>query len=189
MQIKPLQEYTFKNRHDILDYFPKDSVIAELGVFKGKFAYYIVRHPNIKEYIGIDVWWSLYGPFFPWKSASTHNGRLTTLDAYHQSLDRIKGYKATLQIGETTEILRKMKDNSLDAVYIDSSHEYEQTTKELKICRKKVRPGGVIAGHDYGSTRHPGVTQAVNEFVEAQGASIRFEFIDNCNQWLLYNRR
>jgi len=38
---------------------------------------------------------------------------------------------------------------SLDFIYIDSSHMYEPTTKEIPLYWSLLRAGGVLAGHDY----------------------------------------
>jgi hypothetical protein len=54
-------------------------------------------------------------------------------------------------------------------IYIDTSHAYEQTKKELEISRLKIKRGGIISGHDYcqgnvNKALNYGVVNAVNEF-------------------------
>ncbi len=62
-----------------------------------------------------------------------------------------------------------MADSYFDWVYLDTDHSYSVTKQELDILKFKVKPGGIIAGHDYisydfiGHTRY-GVIEAVNEF-------------------------
>ena len=51
-------------------------------------------------------------------------------------------------------------DASLDFVFIDAEHGYEDTVELLRAYLPKVKPGGVLAGHDF---RLPGVAQAVDE--------------------------
>jgi hypothetical protein len=53
------------------------------------------------------------------------------------------------------------EDESLDFVFIDASHEYENVKKDIINWYPKVKFGGVIAGHDY---TYPDVRQAVDEF-------------------------
>lgn len=51
-------------------------------------------------------------------------------------------------------------DASLDFVLIDASHEYEHVLADIQAWLPKIKPGGVIAGDDYG---WPGVHRACNE--------------------------
>ncbi|NIL95924.1 MAG: hypothetical protein GTO62_01975, partial [Planctomycetales bacterium] len=56
-----------------------------------------------------------------------------------------------------------------DWVYIDANHTYEGVLADLEASLPKVRPGGLICGHDYTDTpawqaANFGVVQAVHEF-------------------------
>ncbi len=55
--------------------------------------------------------------------------------------------------------------------FIDSSHHYEPTRKELSCILSHLVDGGWLALHDYFNEDTPGVAQALNELVhgEAQG--------------------
>lgn len=50
----------------------------------------------------------------------------------------------------------------LDYVFIDGDHSYEGVKRDIAAWLPKIRPGGWIGGHDYGS-HFPGVDQAVKE--------------------------
>lgn len=50
---------------------------------------------------------------------------------------------------------------SIDFVYIDGNHQYSSVKEDLSTWMTKVKPGGVIAGHDYGWET---VSRAINEF-------------------------
>jgi predicted O-methyltransferase YrrM len=54
------------------------------------------------------------------------------------------------------------KSESLDAVMIDANHEYSFVKDDIAAWFSKVKPGGLIAGHDFG-LEHPGVIKAVIE--------------------------
>lgn len=54
-------------------------------------------------------------------------------------------------------------DDSLDFVYIDGDHSYTGCKTDLEVYYKKVKAGGLFAGHDYGAT-NTGVKRAVLEF-------------------------
>ncbi len=49
-----------------------------------------------------------------------------------------------------------------DFVFIDGSHEYPHVAQDIRLAQAIVRPGGLIAGHDYGWT---GVRRAVDELL------------------------
>ena len=67
---------------------------------------------------------------------------------------------------------RYFQDGGCDLVYLDASHDTESVRADLATWWPKVRPGGFIAGHDWGGN-WPGVTQAVTEFAEANGLEIQ----------------
>jgi predicted O-methyltransferase YrrM len=52
---------------------------------------------------------------------------------------------------------------SLDFVFIDALHTYEDTLSLLRAYLPRIRPGGVLAGHDYLADQYPGVVRAVKE--------------------------
>lgn len=54
------------------------------------------------------------------------------------------------------------EDESLDFVFIDAGHSYEDVSLDLKLWYPKVKKGGVFAGHDYPAWE--GVKIAVDEF-------------------------
>ncbi len=49
----------------------------------------------------------------------------------------------------------------VDAVFIDSSHEREETMATFRTFEPALSPGGVVAFHDWDDEDYPGVTEAV----------------------------
>lgn len=63
---------------------------------------------------------------------------------------------------ESVVAAKSFKDESLDFVFIDGSHDYHSVSEDIKVWRRKVKPSGILAGHDY-SEAWPGVIRAVKE--------------------------
>lgn len=52
---------------------------------------------------------------------------------------------------------------SLDFCFIDADHAYESVQRDIAAWRPKIKPGGILAGHDYDHERYPSVVRAVRE--------------------------
>lgn len=57
------------------------------------------------------------------------------------------------------------EDESLDFVYVDGSHEYQDIKDDIEAWLPKIKKGGIIAGDDYGVGAHPDVRRAVDELL------------------------
>jgi hypothetical protein len=51
----------------------------------------------------------------------------------------------------------------LDIVFIDAKHTYENLYTDIFLWSKKVKKGGIIAGHDFDHPSYPGIRKAVEE--------------------------
>jgi predicted O-methyltransferase YrrM len=54
-------------------------------------------------------------------------------------------------------------DPPAELLFVDSSHDREQTLAEFGAWRDALAPGAVVAFHDYDEPAYPGVTEAVRE--------------------------
>lgn len=66
---------------------------------------------------------------------------------------------------ESVVAARQFEDGSLAMVFIDGDHRHATVSIDIETWRRKVRPGGILAGHDYGRSR--GVTDVVNALFPA----------------------
>jgi hypothetical protein len=53
---------------------------------------------------------------------------------------------------------------SVDFAFIDAGHDYQSVLADLTAWWPRIKPGGTLAGHDYGDPSWSEVTQAVNDF-------------------------
>jgi hypothetical protein len=67
-----------------------------------------------------------------------------------------------VRIGTSVEMAATYLDNSLDFVFIDAAHDYENVKADIIAWLPKIKVGGVISGHDY---QHEPVRKAVYEIL------------------------
>lgn len=80
----------------------------------------------------------------------------------------------TLLTGDSNDenIAAEHPANRFDMLFIDGSHEYERVKRDLTLWAPKIKPGGLICGHDF-HPDWPGVVRAVDEFFGPGGAMPR----------------
>lgn len=128
---------------------------------------------------------------------STHsNLRLTSIDPYVNYIDWNGNNLNTLQ-AKYEMVVQKMRpfadrftllreysdaavahfdDESLDFIFIDGLHTYDQVKKDCENYYSKIKSGGLFAGHDYSVI--PAVNRAVNEFAAKVNAKIMVTEVD-----------
>lgn len=145
------------DRKAFLEQLPKGGVVAEAGVDHGDFSAMILAITQPQRLHLIDMW-----------SSERYHGGLQTI-VRNKFKTEIASGQVQIDLGLSTDVLQRYPDATFDWVYIDTDHGYIVTAAELELCRLKVKPGGIIAGHDYvtgnwdGGVRY-GVVEAVHEF-------------------------
>ncbi|CAE8626986.1 unnamed protein product [Polarella glacialis] len=76
--------------------------------------------------------------------------------------------RATHVLQSSVEAAQWLGRNSLDMVFVDGDHRYESVLVDINAWWPKVKPGGILAGHDFAIT-FPGVVEAVTRFVLGEG--------------------
>jgi hypothetical protein len=143
-------------RYDLLQELPKGSVVCEIGVANGDFSAQILECCRPRQFHLVDAW-------------EAERYKADQLIVQTRFADAIQSGLVQLHLGLSTDRLPEFPDHLFDWVYLDTVHDYRITAQELAICLQKVKPGGIIAGHDYtpGNLVTPvcyGVIQAVQEF-------------------------
>jgi hypothetical protein len=117
---------------------------VEIGVFKGEFSKRILQGWNGRMYL-IDPWRPLGEEYL---DSSNHNHHL---DAYSKTAESIKGFedRAFMLRGLSSQLVDLFQDESLDWVYIDGNHAYDYVKQDLKMWWPKLKPGGLMSGHDF----------------------------------------
>ena len=81
----------------------------------------------------------------------------------------------------SVEGAKAFADQTLDFVYVDAAHDSDSVNRDLAAWWPKVRPGGLMAGHDY---PWPEVKDAVDMFARVRGLGRAFRA--DGNSWMIY---
>jgi hypothetical protein len=181
-------------RENVVRAFPRHATGAEIGVFRGAFTNHLLRIARPRELHLIDGWWEIFGEHFPDWGEYTDFGQLSTRAAFEDARRVVRRRNAeeicTFHVADRLAALSGFSDGYFDWVYLDASHEYEETRDELELLRSKVKRGGVIAGDDWHEDPehvHHGVCRAVQDLVRR--TSWDLAHIDEFGQWCIVDRR
>ena len=136
------------------------SVLVECGCWKGKSAAFLLveaisagKYPEIHF---VDHWG---GSNEPDHKADPELERV--FDLFLSNVDRSGYSNRTIHRQRTVDAAERFDDETVDFVWIDAGHEYEDVIADLRAWWQKVKPGGVIGGDDLPMN---GVKKAVSEF-------------------------
>lgn len=141
------------------------SVSAEIGVYKGGFGEFLKT--KTKTLYLVD----------PWHLLKPHWGSNETPDMSSVTalINLLEVYREEIEAGRVIVVpdfgarfLRDKPDGFFDWVYLDASHDFQQTLEEIELAAEKVNLGGVVMGDDYDpdpSSKQHGVFRAVEEFL------------------------
>lgn len=104
----------------------------------------------------LSLWPGRYVMVDRWRCVAGYDDIMNDSDAQHEERFRLAAAVAaryadrcTMLRMDSVEAAATFADQSLDFVYIDGDHSLKGCRRDLEAWWPKVRPGGVIAGHDY----------------------------------------
>lgn len=134
---------------------------VEVGVERGIFAEEILKHAT---HLYLVDPWKAYKGYREYVSQEKLDGFLTEVE------NKFMEDQITIVREFSVPASEKFADESMDFVYIDGNHSYENVKADIEAWHKKVKKGGIVAGHDYikrkGQDHIFGVVPAVNELDE-----------------------
>lgn len=156
------------DRCALCKYLPQSAVGAEIGVSRGAFSKTLLAEANPQRLHLIDPWEKPADLLD--QSALTPREKA---DKAHQGVlsmfaDEIRAGRVKVHRQYSHEALAGFPAGYLDWVYIDGAHDETNVASDLADCAARMKPGGLIFGHDY-TDRIPGfgVVPAVNNFVRS----------------------
>ena len=158
---------------ELLNDCPDGGTFVELGCFKGKSTSFIVTEIiNQKRKVNFTTIDSFEGHTNSTDSneVKAYNGINNIFEDFRANTKHISNYLAkNKELSDSLNIYACLshegayffKDASVDVLFIDAGHSYEAVKKDIEAWLPKMKPNGIIAGHDYNSW--VGVKNAVNE--------------------------
>lgn len=138
--------------------------MAEVGVWRGHSSAGFLRLlSTVKECFLIDSW-AAYDGYIS-SGDSKVNSNLSVDKKICEDRVSFFGDKVEVCHGFSEDVADRIPDKSLDFVFIDANHSYEYVKRDILIWKRKVRLGGVLAGHDIDAPAFPGVRRAVEESI------------------------
>lgn len=120
---------------------------VEVGVAWGWYSSVLMAANPQMQLDGVDPWFRQKG-YRDYTRGATFE---KLLDEAHSRLDQYHNF--TFVRKTSMDAVEDYKDNSLDFVYIDADHSFKQVTDDIHEWLQKVRPGGIISGHDYATSK------------------------------------
>lgn len=154
----------------LADQASRCQVVIEIGCWQGRSTRALagaMRHGS--RVYAVDVWQGLYrnddGTVATWM----HMEHGTLADAYlrfrRHLADHLLSGRVVAVRSPSFAALRTLASQGItaDLVFIDGDHRYAAVRSDMEEGRALVRPGGLLAGHDFGHADWPGVARAVRE--------------------------
>lgn len=128
---------------------------AEIGVFRGDTLFHLLDTFERLAMLGVDLW------------VNPPDGRYARFNMPaigSQVMRKAVGYgnRCLMFHMESAEAASQVVDGSLDFIFIDGDHSYDGFVADLAAWSPKVRPGGMITGHDW---HHEGVDRGLAELL------------------------
>lgn len=151
-----------KNRIELAKYFAELGFKkgAEIGVAKGYYSKVLLDNIPDLQLLCIDTW---------------DEGVKPRHGHYEQACETLSAYPGATIICKTSfKAVKDVPDESLDFVYLDADHRYKAIKGDINKWAKKVRSGGIVAGHDYVLSTYGtvDVIRAVDEYVAKHGLEL-----------------
>lgn len=132
----------------------KEMTLVEIGTFLGDSTEIFAKY--FQNVITIDPYVSGMGDI---------TNRVDMKEIRKQAESNLSIYNnVEMKIGKSADFVNNFPNNSIDVLYIDGGHTYEDVKLDIMMYAPKVKRNGFLCGHDYRPGKFDGVVKAVNEY-------------------------
>jgi FkbM family methyltransferase len=148
---------------------------VEVGVQRALYSAHLLSAWQGAHLISVDPWSEApAGDYVDIANVPQHEQN-AIFDEARQRLSPF-GERSTIWRQTSADASARVPHHSLDFVYLDARHDYASVLEDLEAWFDKVRPGGILAGHDYIDGTFPagefGVKSAVDQFFARRGIAV-----------------
>lgn len=159
---RPFERIAIRNRKGLIG--------AEIGVFEGEHARLLLCNVDIEKLYLVD-------PYHGYNDYDVK--RLSEASKVARQKLSQWGGKCQWIYQASKSAASELPD--LDFAYIDAAHDAASVRSDIATWWPKIKPGGVMGGHDFNNgtfPEHGGVIEAVVEFVTANSLKLNVELSD-----------
>lgn len=128
-------------------------ICAEIGTYRGVNAFEIATHLQPSKLFLID--------HYNYSNTTNKNNITSSEEDLTAARNNLKIFpQAEFIIKPSVEAAKGFEDNYFDFIYIDAEHTYESVKQDMESWFPKLKPNGLMAGHDF---KIEGVMKAVKE--------------------------
>jgi len=118
---------------------------AEIGVDRGRYSKWIcMKNKGVKLFL-IDP----YIAYPEYVEKHDSKDQISFDENYEKAIQRLGNFNCEFIKKTSMEAVKDFLDNSLDFVFIDGNHTFEYVVNDIAEWSKKVKPGGIVSGHDF----------------------------------------
>lgn len=154
----------------------KFSAGVEIGVMDGRFTEVLCRENPQCTIYGIDPW-------INWSKHTYRHHYKDDNDAERfrvAAQNRLSRYKNGVLLKDfSLEAAKSFSDSSLGFAYVDGDHHFRTVVDDTDTWLEKIKPGGIISGHDY-------VRSDLN--IHVKEAILGYTATYNIRPWFIFGR-
>ena len=166
---------------------------VEIGTHRGDYARIIANQWKGEKLWCVDPWRKVEGyeaqEKLLWGGAKTRDEDHEEAQRYLG--DYIESGKVSLIKGTSAEAVKKFTNGWLDFAYVDGDHRRAHVTYDLRAWWEKLKPGGILAGHDWiqpGETHRWAleVQDALRDFLRNEDVDVQLVVEEGGLPWSYY---
>lgn len=159
--------------------------VVEIGVYKGETSAKLLELVPDMDLIGVDVWktWDPQSAYYLSGDFVARQDREKQHENFLQAIRNIIPYgsRARIRLSDSALSAKRTPGRQFDLVFIDGDHSKKGVTRDIEAWWPRVKPGGILAGHDYdypsqnGSTFGASVKEVVDTWSSYKGLELHLE--------------